>query len=95
MNMVIILERMILTIVGIHENLKKENGASSVQLSLKTSELEHVVGNTVNNLSCKFIYLEYVEVKAHETHSETGLAKVTLLKPFRTTIHDWSKCASY
>ena len=34
-------------------------------------------------------------MKARETHSETGLAKVTLLKPFRTTIHYWSKCASY
>ena len=34
-------------------------------------------------------------MKARETHSETGLAKVTLLKPFRTTINDWSKCASY
>ena len=34
-------------------------------------------------------------MKARETHSETGLAKVTLLKPFRTTINNWSKCASY
>ena len=93
--MVIMLELRILTIVGIQETLRKENGVFSVQLSLKTAELEHVVGNTVNNLSCKFIYLEYVEVKARETHSETGLAKVTLLKPFRTTIHYWSKCASY
>jgi hypothetical protein len=95
MNMGIMLELRILTIVGILENLKKENGVSSVQLSLKTAELELVVGKTVNNLSCRFIYLESVKVKAHTTHSETGLAKVTLLKPFRTTIHYWGKCASY
>ena len=53
-NMVIMLELMILTIVGIQENLKKEYGAFSVQQSLKTVELELVVGNTFNNLSCNF-----------------------------------------
>jgi hypothetical protein len=50
MNMVIMLELRILTIVGIQETLRKENGVFSVQLSLKTAELELVVGNTANNL---------------------------------------------
>ena len=50
MNMVIMLELRILTIVGILENLTKENGVSSVQQSLKSAELELVVGNTANNL---------------------------------------------
>ena len=56
MNMVIMLELRILTIVGILENLTQENGVSSVQQSLKTAELELVVGNTANNLSNKFYF---------------------------------------
>ena len=34
-------------------------------------------------------------MRVHETNSKTGLAEITLLKPFWTTIHAWSKCASY
>ena len=48
MNMGIMLELRILTIVGILENCKKENGALSVRLSSKTVELEPVVGTEVN-----------------------------------------------
>ena len=52
------LELMILTIVGILENYKKDNGVLSVRLSLKT-ELEPVVRTEVNailnNISFKIM----------------------------------------